>query len=345
MVVSVTAGSIDEGAVGLLVLAEGRGVGSEMRVPQAGRTAALLDAHRRARTRAPHSAGKKGVQAPDEPVDSADEAATTLVRFAAPGRRGGWPFIEVWRVPVSPQWPAWAMRPTRRVGAAVAVHRALVAAIGEDVPAFVTGRDGAGPLAGSSHLAIQFSGHRAELLLGIPGGVSDADRGALLDALAGRPRVGVGRQFVMLDLPRIEPAATFWPVPAELFASVVPFVLDTPGTPRHAPWTLADGVLCSLGYALRGPLEGTGMAWGSGWAFRRELVALLRERGAKAHAFRVTSSASRFLHRGREGDLVVAVHAVVELGELAGDGRGFLALGRSRHVGGGFLRPLTGDPA
>jgi hypothetical protein len=122
----------------------------------------------------------------------------------------------------------------------------------------------------------------------------------------------------------------------------VPLVLDAPGTPRHVPWTLADGVLCSLGYALRGPLEGAGVAWGTGWAFRRELVALLRDRGAKAGAVRVTSSASRFLHRGRDGDLVVAVHAVLELGELAGERRGFLALGRSRHLGGGLLHPLTG---
>jgi CRISPR-associated protein Csb2 len=340
VVVSVTTGSLDQD--GLLVSAKGRGAGSELRVPRAGRTAALLAAHRRARARASQGAGRKSVQAPDEPVDSAGEAATSLVRFAAPRTAGGWPFAEVWRVPGSARWPAWAMRPAYRVATAVAVHRALVAAIGDDVPPFVTGRSGTGPLAGGGHLAVQFSGDPAELLLGVPVGVSDADRAALLDALAARPRVRVGRQQVALDLPRIAPAVTFWPEPADRFATAVPLVLDAPGTPRHVPWTLADGVLCSLGYALRGPLEGAGVAWGTGWAFRRELVALLRDRGAKAGAVRVTSSASRFLHRGRDGDLVVAVHAVLELGELAGERRGFLALGRSRHLGGGLLHPLTG---
>lgn len=345
VVVSVTRSSLGRDGVRLLVPAQGRGAGSELRVPRSGRTAALLATHRRARAQAPHGAGRKSVQAPDEPVDSAEEVATSLVRFAAPHTVGTWPFSEVWCVPGSTRWPAWAMRPAHRVGTAVAVHRALVAAIGEDVPPFVSGRDGAGPLAGSSHLAIHFSGSPAELLLGFPVGVADADRATLLDALAGRPRVRVGRRHVTLDLPRIAPAVTFWPEPAERFATEVPLVLDTPGTPRHGSWTLADGALCSLGYALRGPLEGAGVAWGTGWAFRRELVALLRERGAKAHTFRVTSSASRFLHRGRDGDLVVAVHAVLELGELAGERRGFLALGRSRHLGGGLLQPLTGGAA
>ena len=345
VVVAVTEANLDEGAAGMLVSAAGRGAGLELRVPRAGRTASLVDAHRRARAQAPHTAGKKGKQAPDEGVESAEEAATSLVRFAVPRATGAWPFAEIWRVPAAPGWPGWAMRPGQRVASAVAVHRALVAAIGEDVPSFVAGRDSSGPLAGGGHLAVQFSGSPAELLLGIPVGVSEADRAALVEALSGRPRVRVGRQHMVLDLPRISSAVTFWPEPADRFATSVPLVLDTPGTPRHAPWTFADGVLCSLGYALRGPLEKAGVEWGTGWAFRRELVGLMRERGAKAHAFRVASSASRFLHRARDGDLAVALHAVVELGELAGERRGFLALGRSRHLGGGLLQPLAGSLA
>lgn len=345
VIVSVSTGSLETDRARMLLPARGRGPGLELRIPRAGRTTALISAHRRARAPAPHGAGRKGAQVPDEPVDSAEEAATSVIRFAAPRPAGGWPFSEIWRVPGSAPWPSWAMRPQYRVATAVAVHRTLVAAIGEDVPACVTGRDGGGPLAGSSHLAIQFSSTPLELLLGIPVGVSDIDRVALLDALAKRPRVRVGRQYVALDLPRVAPAATFWAEPADRFATEVPLVLDAPGTPRNVPWSLGDGVLCSLGYALRGPLEAAGVTWGSGWAFRRQLVALLRERGARATAFRVTSSASRFLHRGRDGDLVVAVHAVLELGEFAGERRGFLALGRSRHLGGGLLQPLTGRAA
>lgn len=340
VVVSVAAGSLEH-ADRLLVPTPGRGAGHQLQVARPGRTAALLDAHGRARARGPHSAGRKSKQAPDEPVQSADQQATSLVRFAAPHPATAWPFAEVWRVPASLDWPGWAIRPGERVTTAVSVHRALVCAIGDDVPSFVTGRDGAGPLSGDGHLAIQFAGSPAELVLALPVGVCDADRAQLLDALASRPRVRVRRQQIALDLPQISPAITFWRAGAERFATEVPLVLDAPGTPRHRRWTLEDSVLCSLGYALRGPLERAGVNWGTGWTFRCELVAMLRRRGAAAHAFRVLASASRFLHRSRPGDLVIAAHAVLELGELAGEGRGFLALGRARHLGGGLLQPLS----
>lgn len=343
VVVSVSSGTLETDGGGLLVPAEGRGAGAELRLPRAGRTDALLAAHRRARARSPHTAGKKSVQAPDEPVDSAEEGATALVRFAVPHVTAGWPFSEVWRVPVSARWPGWSIRPGRRVATAVAVHRAIVAAIGDDVPAFVSGRAGTGPLAGGGHLAIQLTGAPSELLLGLPTGTTDADRALLLGALASGPRVRIGRAHVTLGLPQIAPAAAFWPVSSDRFATAVPLVLDAPGTPRHAPWSLQDSVICSLAYALRGPLESFGVEWEQGWAFRRQLVARLREHGARASAVRVTSpGASRFMHRSREGDLIVAVHALVELGELGGDGRGFLALGRARHLGGGLLQPLGG---
>ena len=92
---------------------------------------------------------------------------------------------------------------------------------------------------------------------------------------------------------------------------------------------------------MRGVLEAEGLTWGGGWAFRRTLVAQLREQGVDARARRVVAGAARYSHRAREGDLLVAVDAIVTLGELSGDG-GLLALGRSRHLGGGLLRPLLG---
>lgn len=102
---------------------------------------------------------------------------------------------------------------------------------------------------------------------------------------------------------------------------------------------LAGALLCSGGYALRGRLEHDGVAWGMGWGFRRALVATLRERGVHARARPVLRRASRYVHRAREGDLLVAVHASVALGELSAGGGELLALGRARHLGGGLLRP------
>ena len=65
--------------------------------------------------------------------------------------------------------------------------------------------------------------------------------------------------------------------------------------------------------------------------------------GVRANARRVASGASAFVHRASPRDLLVAVHANVELGELAPAPGGLLALGRARHMGGGLLEPVRGD--
>lgn len=346
VIVRVSDGQFDPSHARALVLAVGRGPGRELRIPEPGRLDALVDAHRRALTPRSqrHGPGKKDTQASDQPVESAGEEATRLRRFAPRRPDEPWPYAEAWTVPVTPGLPAWSARPAQRVRTAVLVHRALVAAIGSDVPTFVTGRDGDRPLAGAGHLAVQFAA-RAEgsppaLVLGLPPGVPEADLATLLEALARRPALRIGRQLVRLGPPQSEHALSFWPAAGDALATEVPLVLDAPGTPRHAPWTLDDAALCSLGYALRGVLEAEGLVWGAGWAFRKELVAELRRHGASARAFRVPRDAARFAHRGREGDLLVAVHATVKLGDLAAGGRGLLALGRARHLGGGLLRPL-----
>jgi CRISPR-associated protein Csb2 len=268
-----------------------------------------------------------------------------LRRFASARTGGPWPFGEAWRVPFEGLLPRWCLRIERRVAVCVAIHRAIVAAIGTDVPTFVTGRDGDRPLGGAGHLAIHLlvdsGGSRPEAVLGLPTGVPEADRAALLSVLAARPKVRMGRQRVSLGAPRIGSALPFWLAETRQFATAVPMALDAPGAPRRGGWTLDDAVVCSVGYALRGVLEEGGMAWGTGWSFRQGLVAELRARGVGARARRVMAGASNFVHRARPGDLLVAADAVVDLGDLAPRGAGLLALGRARHLGGGLLRPLA----
>lgn len=344
-IVDVVLGELDVDAPGFLAIVSGRGPGRGLRVPAAGRFAALVAAHRDVMRPGSHTAGSSGRQAADMPVEGIGERATRLARFAPPRRDAPWPFSEVWRVPIAGALPRWVWRTDGRVGAAVAVHRAIVAAVGSDVPAFVTGRDGDRPLLGAGHLAIHFMqiGPRAipALVFALPTGVPEADRSALLDVLARRPTVRIGGRTLRLGTPELGLALPFWSTPSDVMTTEVPMVLDAPGTPRRGRWTLDDAVLCSVGYALRGVLEAGGMVWGAGWDFRQALVAVLQERGVQARARRVNGSASRFSHRAREGDLLVAVHATVALGELAGGGGGLLALGRARHLGGGLLRPVT----
>jgi CRISPR-associated protein Csb2 len=185
--------------------------------------------------------------------------------------------------------------------------------------------------------------------LAIPEGVPDADREQLADALRSPLRAGVelrrgDTRWFEVGSPTRRAALPFWTGAAPtLLRTAVPMVLDVNGGPRRERWTLDDAVVCSIGFAMRGVLERDGFAWGSGWAFRSELVRRLREEhGVGARTARVRSNALRFAHRVRDNDLVVATHALVDLGTLAPPGgAGFLALGRARHLGGGLLIPAV----
>jgi len=342
------------------VPAPGRGPGRVMRVPLAGRTEALIAAHRDASIRGGHTTAPTGRQAPDKCVTADNAAATALRRFAPSAGDGAWPFEEVWSLRVTAptrdtQIEAIATRlrrPTFRVAGAVAVHRAIVRAIGDAVPSFVSGREGDGPLRGAGHLAIHFA-DRPQLggpviLLGIPTGVADADRELLLSALA-RPRrvtarLARGRDEPVrftIEPPRVRSALPFWGADGALMGTEVPMALDVAGHPRNAPWSIEDAVVCSVGYAMRGVLERDDIVWEAGWRFRSRLVATLRERyGVAVLARRVPRAASSYVHRVCAGELVVAVAALVNLGTLGGVGGGFLALGRARHLGGGLLVPF-----
>lgn len=343
-IVEVELGDLDLRAPGVLALVSGRGPGRSLRIASPGRLEELEAAHARAVATGRHEKGSKGKQAADQQVDGAAERTTVLRRFAPASASGPWPFDEAWRVSFDDRLPRWSLRVDRRVAVAVAVHRAIVAAIGTDVPSFVTGRDGDGPLRGAGHLAVHLipasEGGRLEVVCGLPMGVPEADRASLLEALVQRPKARLGRQTVRLGAPRIGSALPFWPTETSQMVTAVPMVLDAPGPPRCGAWTLDDAVICSVGYALRGVLEDAGVTWGRGWAFRQQLVSELRARGVHARARRVPARASNYVHRAAPGDLLVAVDAVVALGSLAPIGGGLLALGRARHVGGGLLRPV-----
>lgn len=345
-------GPVPEGP-GVLRISPGRGPGRVMRLPLPGRLEALAEAHRSSSSPGGHAVGNLGRQAKDVHVTGANVGATDLVRFAPAGvSPEAWPFDEVWelRGDLRGSGGPPASDPSNRVAIAVAVHRAIVRLIGEDVPPFVSGRDGDGPLRGAGHLAIQVAevpgAEGFSIWLGVPTGVGDGDRTVLREAIT-RPifagfRRGSRKVAFSASSPRLCSALPFWSTTGERFRTAVPMVLDAPGTPRRGPWTFADAVVCSVGYALRGVLERRGLEWGRGWAFRRELVRILREDyGVGAAARRVHGNAGRYLHRAYEGDLLVAAEAVVDLGELAPLPGGFLALGRGRHLGGGLLVPVS----
>ncbi|WP_246345237.1 type I-G CRISPR-associated protein Csb2 [Conexibacter arvalis] len=337
----------------MLRRAQRRGPGRVMRVASRGRTQCLLDAHREASRGGEHRRGDYGNQAGDVLVTGANETATELCRFAPAKPELAWPYDEVWALPIEGDrgMARAVVAPRSSVATAVGVHRAIVAAIASDVPPFITGRDGERPLRGAGHLAIQplldeRSG-RPAVLLGIPAGVPEADRELLRGVLSRGLRTGQAgrrgerRHWFTLGKPQARPPVPFWDGDTAIMRTAVPLALETTGGPRGGGWTLEDAVVCSIGYAMRGVLEDAGVAWGTGWSFRAELVERLRgDFKVGVVARRVQGDASRFVHRVRDGELVVAAHAAVALGLLAPQAGGFLAIGRSRHLGGGLLVPL-----
>lgn len=338
----------------LHLAATGRGVGRVMRVARPGRFGALAAAHAAASRPSRHGTGSMGGQAADELVTGANDEALELRRFEPTAAAIDWPFAEVWELTLGPGNKPGVLEalldPRHRVAASVGIHKALVRRIGDSVPAFITGRDGDAPLQGAGHLAIHVApsldGGTLAAYLAIPQGTVDADREQLAQALRSPLRAGAVLQrgdarWFTVSSPVYRDAMAFWPTPSPLLQTAVPLVIEINGGPRRGAWTLDDAVVCSVGFAMRGVLEGKGFAWGSGWGFRSELVRRLREEyGVDARASRVRANALRYVHRVRENDLVVATHALVDLGELAPQSvAGFLALGRARHLGGGLLVP------
>lgn len=324
-----------------------RGPGRVLRIPRHGRTHALTDAHAEVSQPGRHTAGSMGKQAPDELVTGANPTAIEPRRFEPASQSAAWPYAELWALELdgvpSGGWPVHM-----RVSLAVALHRAIVAAIGEDVPPFVTGRDGLGPQRGAGHLALHVARwphatSRWRAYLAIPRGVSDADRSQLAAALERSLQCGHvrGRLRFVAHSPQPVDVAARELDPRTTLITDVPFVVEVNGGPRRGGWTLDDAAVCSVGFALRGVLEEYGVEWDTGWAFRERLVATLRDDfGIDARARRVTRRSSAFVHRSTASELVVAADAAVVLGDLALDGGvGFLALGRARHLGGGLLVP------
>ena len=105
---------------------------------------------------------------------------------------------------------------------------------------------------------------------------------------------------------------------------------------RHGPWSLADAVRLSVGLVWRDELVGRGR----GEAWYRQVADAAARRGVQVESVhRVTDTdLGRFVHRVAPGSVVQPYRAEVMLGDLAGD-RTMVAVGQSRHLGGGLLVP------
>jgi len=325
------------------------GTGVDVDVSVAGRMDALVDEYVRANV-TPPKANADGVRSSeDEERRPVVRAALAPARYVTPAPT---PTVDPWaRVLLLPlrsgRPPGWVRL---RVRWAVALHRALISLIGTGAPAVLTGAYASGVPQPANRVAIQpidgslgiaeWRGAGFAVLL--PRNADAADLRALASALQALRLVrGPGGDTIAIDHRNItvRSAADFWqPLTAGYrrhWVATPAAVPETRGL-RHGRWSLADAVRLSVGLVWRDELIGRGR----GEAWYRKVADAAARRGVQVEAARRITDIDlgRFVHKVAPGSVVQPYHAELTLGNLTGD-RTLIAIGQSRHLGGGLLVP------
>lgn len=335
----------------------------DIRVPHIGRTTALIEAHLASRSGPPRPRQ-------DGHAWTAYPAPSTLppvgLRFAvylpetpvAPEL----PWSRVVLIPMSLDRGLGDIPEDERVAFAVSVHRALIARIGTGAVPTITGAyDVSGGRRPPNRLGIQYLNPSVTALMDLPGDMRSGHLLALLfpadcdptaeeqirQAFEGWRHVRHLRRDIPLTVAGAFglPADRFWRAPGA--GTVRRWVTVTPAVPETRPqtlpdgqrWTLADAAAVSAGLLWRDRLDETRGRRGP------ELFAHLRQ-AVRGRGFRVRDltqvtgrPARNYVHATPENLLIAPYRAVLDMGELLPD-NGVVAIGQSRHLGGGLLIPL-----
>lgn len=327
-----------------------RRLGLAVRTPGPGRLETLERAYEAAYPVRPPSVAQDAFKRNEAPGGSAVEMGGLSIReyrgkssanFSAP-----WPSAIVLgtdrQIPVS-----------QRVEWAVAVHRMLAARIGDECPPSITGTYVKGVAQPPNRIAIQYvSGallsEREDLpdgafLLMLPAGLAPEDRRVLTRALRGRLHVYCRHGDALLTEEGELPLLDFWPSPAagwtRYWRASPAFVPETrrQAAREGAPWTLEQAALLSVGFVLRDQV-GNGLGRRDYWEYTERVA----EHGARvlAASLIADSDLRKYAHTVHAASGIVQPYqALLDLGPLASD-RTLLAMGQSRHLGGGLLIPV-----
>jgi CRISPR-associated protein Csb2 len=253
----------------------------------------------------------------------------------------------------------WPPAPEDHVAWAVALHRAIVSRLGPDAPPLVTGKYPDRGKQPPNRLSIQILDggmgtdlnlHPAEaaLLVAIPRGAPEEDVDLVLDALHMIDKVTLAGGHV-LDVRDIELVDTvrLWPAPdpgRTRWWFPHPLVIADSRSPRkktlhERTWTIEDGLRVAVGNVFRGVPQFDVPGKGDDRLIR--LSTAVDELGVRvgavhrAHPLRP----GRYVHHMNNEAAVIAVQGLIHLGSLSAE-RSFIALGQSRHLGGGLLVPF-----
>ncbi len=323
------------------------GGGLDVEVARPGRTATLERVHAEAVGRPPFGSADRARRAEEAVIAPPSRTALALARYApleAPAPEAPWPTAVL--LPIDEHLP-----PDARVAWSVALHRALVGLIGDGAPPLVTGRYDAGVSRPANRLAIQFIpastpsapsiGAAGAFALLIPGDADPGDLATLGRAVGGlrELRLGARRTIRMQHPVQVLAGDSFWSPVADGSTRVW---VSGAAIPESRPvrgqlWTLGDAALLSVGLVLRDRFDRPAdrAAW-----YRGLVAGVAAAGGVVLEAHKLNGGDShRYVHHVTPETAVQPYRAALRLVPLVGD-RTVMAIGQSRHLGGGLLLPL-----
>lgn len=321
--------------------------GLEFEIPDAGRTKYLEHVHRQQVASLPTVKVDRVGMNEHAAGSFADRSATTLARYVPqeqPSPAAPWSTVVM--LPIDEPVPV-----ASRVAWSVALHRALVSLIGDGAPSLVTGRYDAGIRRPANRLAIQYVSASVAaaprmpaagaFALLVPGDADAADLAVVDRALRSLSELRTAGRRIRFGHPRqVEDGTAFWgSAPAghvRVWTTAVPAIPES-RPPRGQPWTIGHAALMSLALVVRDRFDMP--ARRAEW-YAALVSGVLNEGAAVLDAHKIhVPRVHRFVHRVSPEMAIQPYHAVLRTGRVVSD-RTIMAIGQTRHLGGGLLVPL-----
>lgn len=321
--------------------------GEDVELPAPGRFDELLGAYASAQGPVPSLRQDKQGSVETSGAPAPPRASLRLARYVPRhGDTADVPWPDVLLLPLDKPVPE-----RERVRLALAAHRALIATIGDGAPSLITGTYPDGVLRPANRLAIQVidasmslarTHEGPALAILVPRDAEPADLEVLSAALPALTslRSGANKRYRITQPATAVSGATFWQEPDEgmlrLWRTAVPAVPDTRGI-RSRHWTFSHAALLSLAYVWKDRL---GTVPGRGDERQLALVDAANAAGALVLSSRPVheSDVSPWVHKVHGHAVVRPYRTEMWTGDLGPSGA-VLAIGQTRHLGGGLLVP------